>query len=109
MLRVFLPLGVTLLLALFCIPAKGADGPRPSQHTVAGTVVRVEPQDSTLVIRETGFLGRFRIQVKSYRVKKPSQLAHLSPGDKVSGVYFTKDGLLHGLRSPGSQPPRRAP
>ena len=68
------------------------------EYLVIGTVVWVQPGASSISIRGASLLGRLRIQVKSYRVKQPSALINLHPGDKITAVFSRKDGMLHRLK-----------
>jgi hypothetical protein len=68
------------------------------EYLVAGTVVWAHPGSSSIAIRGADLLGYLRIRVKSYRVKQANALLDLRPGDKITAVFSTRDGMLHRLR-----------
>ena len=70
----------------------------PSEYLVAGTVVWAHTGSSSIAIRGSGLLGYMRIRVRSYRVKQRTSLLDLRPGDAITAVFSTKDGMLHRLR-----------
>jgi hypothetical protein len=69
-----------------------------NEYLVVGTVVWVHATSSSLAIRGSGLLGHLRVGVKSYQVKQPIALLGLQPGDVITAVFSTKDGMLHRLR-----------
>lgn len=97
-------LSIVLLLALTVQGGHADTLPIDSRETavaeylVAGTVVWVHAQSSSLAIRGSKLLGYLRIGVNSYRVKQAYALRDLRPGDKVTAVFSSKDGMLHRLR-----------
>jgi hypothetical protein len=70
----------------------------PIEYLVVGTVVWAHAGSSSIAIRGSGLLGYLRIRVKAYRVKQPSALLGLRPGDAVTAVFSRRDGMLHRLR-----------
>jgi hypothetical protein len=104
-------LPILLLLALTTLTAQAqawqAEAPRettPNEYLVVGTVVWAHAGASSIAIRGPGLLGYLRIRERAYRVKQPSALLGLRPGDAVTAVFSRSDGLLHRLRrvrSPG--------
>ena len=89
-----------LLLALTA-QAWQAGAPRetaPNEYLVVGTVVSAHAGGSSIAIRGPGLLGHLRMRVRSYRVKQPSVLLGLRPGDAVTAVFSRSDGMLHRLR-----------
>jgi Cu/Ag efflux protein CusF len=98
-------LPIFLLLALTALTAQAqawqAEAPRetaPNEYLVVGTVVWAHAGASSIAIRGSGLLGYLRIRVSSYRVKQPSSLLGLRPGDAVTAVFSRRDGMLHRLR-----------
>lgn len=69
-----------------------------SEYAIKGTVVSVQPGEATIIIRQANLLGDLLFVTKAYRVKRPSSLTGLKRGDRVRGVYSTKDKMLHRLR-----------
>ena len=61
-----------------------------SKSLVVGTVISVEPLSGLIVVRQANLLGYLRFQVKPYRVKQPSSLRGLRPGDRITAVYSRK-------------------
>jgi hypothetical protein len=102
---------ILLLLALTALTehaqAWQTGAPRetaPNEYLVVGTVVWAHAAASSIAIRGSGLLGYLRIRVRSYRVKQPSSLLGLRPGDAITAVFSRRDGVLHRLRrarSPG--------
>jgi hypothetical protein len=93
-------LPLILLLALSG-PALQAATPRetaPKEYLVIGTVVWANAGASSIAIHGSGLLGYLRIRVRSYRVKQPSSLVGLRPGDAITAVFSRRDGMLHRLR-----------
>jgi hypothetical protein len=89
---------VVLLLAL-AVRALPADDTAPREYLVVGTVVWAHAGTaSSIAIRGSGLLGYLRIRVTAYRVKQPSSLLDLRPGDVVTAVFSKRDGMLHRLR-----------
>jgi hypothetical protein len=70
----------------------------PSEYLVAGTVVWAHAGSSSIAICGSGLLGYLRVRVRSYRVKQRTSLLDLRPGDAITAVFSTKDGMLHRLR-----------
>ncbi len=70
----------------------------PNEYLVAGTVVWAHAGASSIAIRGSSLLGHLRVRVRSYRVKQPSSLVDLRPGDAITAVFSRKDGMLHRLR-----------
>ena len=68
------------------------------EYLVVGTVISVHPGSSSISIRGARLLEYLHMQVRSYRVKQPGSLLDLRPGDKVTAIFSTKDGMLHRLR-----------
>jgi Cu/Ag efflux protein CusF len=68
------------------------------EYLVIGTVVWVHPASSSIAIRGASLLGHLRIQERAYRVKQPSALLDLHPGDKITAAFSRKDGMLHRLK-----------
>jgi hypothetical protein len=68
------------------------------ERLVLGTVVAVRPDRSLLTIRESDLCGHLRIRFKCYQVKQTFMLYGLCQGDKISGVFSTKDNMLHRVR-----------
>jgi Cu/Ag efflux protein CusF len=98
-------LPILLLLALAALTAQAqawqAQPPRetaPNEYLVVGIVVWAQAGASSIAIRGSGLLGHVRIRVRAYRVKQPSSLADLRPGDAVTAVFSRRDGMLHRLR-----------
>jgi hypothetical protein len=93
-----------LLLALTAQPGNAnalqADSREtaPNEYLVAGTVVWSHPGSSSIAIRGSSLLGYLRVRVRSYRVKQPSSLLDLRPGDAITAVFSRRDGMLHRLR-----------
>src|SRR5580658_8282575 len=90
-----------MLLLTLTAQAWQADAPRetaPNEYLVVGTVVWAHAGASSIAIRGSGLLGYLRIRVRSYRVKQPSALLGLRPGDAVTAVFSRRDGMLHRLR-----------
>jgi len=88
------------ILLLLAVTAQ-AQVPRetaPNEYLVVGTVVWAQAGASSIAIRGSGLLGHLRIRVRAYRVKQPSSLADLRPGDAVTAVFSRRDGMLHRLR-----------
>ena len=97
------PLPILLLLALTALTAQAwqTQAPRetaPNEYLVVGTVVWAQAGASSIAIRGSGLLGHLRIRVRAYRVKQPSSLADLRPGDAITAVFSRRDGMLHRLR-----------
>jgi hypothetical protein len=70
-----------------------------NEYLMVGTVVWVHAgTSSSIAIRGTGLLGHLRVAVRSYRVKQPSVLLNLQPGDAITAVFSRRDGMLHRLR-----------
>ena len=74
------------------------------EYLVIGTVVWVHPGSSSISIRGASLLGRLRLEEKSYRVRQPSALLDLHPGDKITAAFSRKDGMLHRLKRLRSGP-----
>jgi hypothetical protein len=97
-------LSIVLLLALTAqarhADALPVDSPETAvtEYLVAGTVVWVHADSSSIAIRGSNLLGYLRIRVHSYRVKQSSALIDLRPGDKITAVFSGRDGMLHRLR-----------
>lgn len=70
----------------------------PSEYLVAGTVVWANAGSSSIAVRGSSLLGYLRVRVRSYRVKQPSALVDLRPGDTITAVFSKKDGMLHRVR-----------
>jgi hypothetical protein len=88
-----------LLVLLTVAPAQASPVDSELQeYLVVGTVVWTHPASSSISIRGARLLEYLHIQVRSYRVKQPSALLDLRPGDKVMAAFSTKDGMLHRLR-----------
>jgi hypothetical protein len=97
-------LPIVLLLALSA-QARNADALRAdpletglNEYLVVGTVVWAQAGSSSIAIRGSNLLGYLRVRVRVYRVKQPSSLLDLRPGDAVTAVFSRKDGMLHRLR-----------
>jgi hypothetical protein len=93
-------LPLMLLLALTA-QAWQAEAPReasPNEYLVVGTVIWAHAGTSSIAIRGSGLLGYLRIRERSYRVKQPSSLLGLRPGDAITAVFSRRDGMLHRLR-----------
>lgn len=71
---------------------------RPREYVVVGVVISADAGSSSIVIRGASLMGRLRIQVGSFRVKQPSSLEDLKPGDMITSVYSRSDGMLHRVR-----------
>jgi hypothetical protein len=69
-----------------------------NEYLIVGTVVWVHAGSSSIAVRGTGLLGHLRVAVRSYRVKQPSALLNLQPGDAITAVFSRRDGMLHRLR-----------
>jgi Cu/Ag efflux protein CusF len=82
------------------VEAQGAGGVESElqEYLVVGTVVWAHPASSSISIRGARLLEYLHMQVRAYRVKQPSALLDLRPGDKVMAVFSRKDGMLHRLR-----------
>jgi len=68
------------------------------EYLVVGTVVWAQAGSSSIAIRGSSLLGYLRVRVRVYRVKQPSSLPDLRPGDAVTAVFSRSDGMLHRLR-----------
>jgi Cu/Ag efflux protein CusF len=68
------------------------------EYLIVGTVLWTDPGAASISIRGARLLGYLHMQVSSYRVKQPSTLIALHPGDKVTAIFSRKDGMLHRLR-----------
>ena len=92
-------LSAVLLVALTALPwpAHAAET-ELQEYLVMGTVVWVHPGSSAISLRGVSLLGHLRLQEKSYRVKQPSVLLDLHPGDKITAAFSRKDGMLHRLK-----------
>jgi hypothetical protein len=88
-----------LLVGLAAIPwpAYAAES-ELQEYLVVGTVVWVHPASASISIRGASLLGHLRLEEKSYRVKQPSVLLDLHPGDKITAAFSRKDGMLHRLK-----------
>jgi hypothetical protein len=75
---------------------ESSDGYR--ERFVSGTVVAVKPELSLITIREPDLLGHLRLRFKSYHVRQSSVLDHLQAGDKIRGVFSSRDSMLHRVR-----------
>jgi hypothetical protein len=97
-------LPIVLLLALAASAGQAvalqidAREPALNEYLVAGKVVWAHAGSSSIAIRGSSLMGYLRIRVKSYRVKQPSTLLDLRPGDAITAVFSRKDGMLHRLR-----------
>jgi hypothetical protein len=69
-----------------------------NEYLVVGTVVWVHAESSSIAIRGAGLLGHLRLSVKSYQVKQASAIQNLQPGDAITAVFSTRDGMLHRVR-----------
>jgi hypothetical protein len=69
-----------------------------SEYLVVGTVVWAHAPSSSIAVRGFSLLGYMRVRVRSYRVKQPSALRDLRPGDRITAVFSRRDGMLHRLR-----------
>ena len=93
-------LSIVLLLALTAQAGHAGTLPIDSRETavteylVAGTVVWVHAESSSIAIRGPNLLGYLRIRVKSYRVRQARTLIDLRPGDSITAVFSRKDGML---------------
>jgi hypothetical protein len=74
-----------------------------SEYLVAGTVVWVHASSSSIAIRGSNLLGHLRVRVRFYRVKQPGALLDVRPGDAITAVFSTRDGMLHRLRHVATQ------
>jgi hypothetical protein len=83
--------------ALQAAPPPG-DKPTLAARDIQGTVVAVDPRDASITLRQPNLIGYLRLRVKSYQVKQLSALKELRPGDRITGVYLQRDGMLHRLR-----------
>jgi hypothetical protein len=92
-------LPVVLLIALTTViwPTHAAET-ELQEYLVIGTVVWVHPGSSSISIRGASLLGRLRLEEKAYRVKQPSALLDLHPGDRITAAFSRKDGMLHRLK-----------
>jgi hypothetical protein len=72
--------------------------PAITEYLVFGTVLWVDTASSSITIRGSSLLAYLHIRVRSYRVKQPSALMDLRPGEAITAVFSTKDGMLHRLR-----------
>ena len=70
----------------------------PNEYLVAGAVVWAHAGASSIAIRGSSMLGYLRVRVRVYRVKQPSSLLDLRPGDVITAVFSRRDGMLHRLR-----------
>ena len=92
------------LFAVLLVALSAVSWPAPAAETelqeylVVGTVVWVHPGSSSISLRGASLLGRLRLEEKSYRVKQPSALLDLHPGDKIAAAFSRKDGMLHRLK-----------
>jgi|ERR1035438_1683681 hypothetical protein len=94
--RLLFALFVMLTAQAWLAEARAADA--PAEYLVFGTVVWARAGDSSLALRGSSLLQHLRVRVTSYRMKQPSNLLDLRPGDAVTAVFSTKDGMLHRLR-----------
>jgi hypothetical protein len=69
-----------------------------NEYLVAGVVVWAHVGSASIAVRGANLLGHLRIDVRTYRVKQPSTLLDLRPGDSIIAVYSRQDGMLHRLR-----------
>jgi hypothetical protein len=69
-----------------------------SEYLVVGTVVWVNAGSASIAVRGASLLGYLRVRVRSYRVKQPSALVDLRPGDTITAVFSKRDGMLHRVR-----------
>lgn len=68
------------------------------EYLVVGTVVWANAGSSSVAVRGSNLLGYLRFRVRSYRVKQPSDLVDLRPGDTITAVFSRSDGMLHRVR-----------
>ena len=86
-----------VLIAIFiagsagAIPAEAIAG-----RVVTGTVVSV--RSPSVTIRLPNMLGYLRMRIRTYKVRQPTSLVGLRPGDRISGVLSRSDGMLHRVR-----------
>ena len=84
-------LSAVLLVALTAAPwSSHAAETELQEYLVIGTVVWIHPGSSSISIRGASLLGRLRLEEKSYRVKQPSALLDLHPGDKITAAFSRK-------------------
>ena len=69
-----------------------------SEYLVVGTVVWAHAGSSSIAVRGSSLLGYMRLRVRAYRVKQPSALVDLRPGDAITAVFSKRDGMLHRVR-----------
>ena len=92
-----------LLFALLSAASLAAATPEEvtvPDRVVVGTVVSV--QRSSVTVRVSNLLGYLRIRNRTYNVRRPASLIGLAPGDRISGVLWRSDGMLHRVRRIGS-------
>jgi hypothetical protein len=70
----------------------------PQESPVAGVVVSVSPNESTITIRRYTLLGALRLKAETYSVASRVALRPLRPGDRIVARYSNKDGRLHQIR-----------
>ena len=78
--------------------AAEAAGKSVREYLIVGTVVSINAATASVAIRGTSLVGRLHLDVKSYKVRQPSALLELHPGDRITAVFSEKDRMLHRLR-----------
>jgi Cu/Ag efflux protein CusF len=79
-----------------------------TEFPVSGLVVSVDTAASKVIIRPATLLGTMRIETITYRVRQAISLNGIRPGDRVSAVFSTRDGMLHRVRRVIGGDPARA-
>ena len=87
---------VLTLSVLIAVSAGVTRGEPTVGHVVIGTIVSI--QSPSVTIRLPNMLGHLRMRVRTYKLRQPASLVGLQPGDRISGVLSTSDGMLHRVR-----------
>jgi hypothetical protein len=97
---------MTALFLALALPAWHAPAQQPewNEYLVVGTVVWAHAGASSIAVRGSSLLGYLRVEVRSYRVKQPSSLMDVRPGDTITAVFSKRDGMLHRLRRVRTSP-----
>lgn len=88
--------GAFLTILLIAFPPGRLRAIEIPDPAITGIVVSIH--SPSITIRRPGLAGYLGVRVHTYKVRQPSSLFRLQPGDRISAVFSRTDGMLHRIR-----------